>query len=79
MMSRGTYLLSAVSFWASSAQLRRRGRNTDAAATGGNALINTDCPRPRARRSLALMILGAPRSPRSPLINVWVTVVFPYR
>lgn len=88
MMSRGTYLRSTVSFWASSSQLRRRVLNSDAAclsapaATGGNALINTDCPSLTAGRSVSLMILGAPAlflsSPRSPLINVWVTVVFPY-
>lgn len=88
MMSRGTYLRSTVSFWASSAQLRRRVLNSDAprlsapAATGGNALINTDCPSLTAGRSVSLMILGAPAPPlssrRSPLINVWVTVVFPY-
>lgn len=64
MMSRGTYLRSTVSFWASSAQLRRRVLNLDAAclsvpaATGGNALINTDCPSPSACRSVSLMILG---------------------
>lgn len=50
MMSRGTYLRSTVSFLASSSQLRWRVLNLDAArlsvpaATGGNALINTDCP-----------------------------------
>lgn len=66
MMSRGTYLRSTVSFWASSSQLRRRVLNLDAAclsvpaATGGNALINTDCPSLSACRSVSLMILGAP-------------------
>lgn len=50
MMSRGTSLRSSVSFLASSSQLRWRLLNLDAArlsvpaATGGNALINTDCP-----------------------------------
>lgn len=86
MISRGTYLRSTVSFWARSAQLRRRVLNSDAtclsarAATGGNALINTDCPSLTAARSVSLMILGAPASPPrgAQLINVWVTVVFPY-
>lgn len=88
MMSRGTYLRSTVSFWASSSQLRRRALNIDAAcisfqaATGGNGLINTDCPSLTTCRSVSLMILGAPAllsPPRGrPLINVWVTMVFPY-
>lgn len=30
------------------------------AATGGNALINTDCPSLTVGRSVSLMILGAP-------------------
>lgn len=89
MMSRGTYLRSTVSFWASSSQLRRRVWNLDAAciffqaATGGNALIYAVCPGLTPCRSVSLMILGAPAllsPPRGrPLINVKVTIVFPYR
>lgn len=66
MMSRGTYLRSTVSFLASSSQLRWRVLNLDAArlsvpaATGGNALINTDCPSLTTCWSVSLMILGAP-------------------
>lgn len=88
MMSRGTYLRSTVSFLASSSQLRWRVLNLDAArlsvpaATGGNALINTDCPSQSTCWSVSLTILGGPwplpHSPRSQLINVWVTVLFPY-
>lgn len=36
------------------------------AATGGNALINTDCPSLTAARSVSLMILGAPALPLLP-------------
>lgn len=52
-----------------------------AAATGGNALINTDCPSwlpadPSHWRFQEL--LASLSSPRSPLIHVWVALVFPY-
>lgn len=78
MISRGTYLRSTVSFWARSAQLRRRVLNSDAtclsarAATGGNALINTDCPSLTAARSVSLMILGAPALPLLPEEPNWL-------
>lgn len=77
-MSRGTYLRSTVSFWASSSQLRRRVLNSDVpclsapAATGGNALINTDCPSLTAGRSVSLMILGAPALPHLPEEPDWL-------
>lgn len=77
-MSRGTYLRSTVSFWASSSQLWRRVLNSDApclsalAATGGNALINTDCPSLTAGRSVSLMILGAPALPLLPKDPDWL-------
>lgn len=73
-MSRGTYLRSTVSFWAS--QLRRRVLNLDAAclsvpaATGGNALINTGSP--SACRSVSLMILVAPALPSPPRGAHWL-------
>lgn len=35
-------------------------------ATGGNALINTDCPSLTAGRSVSLMISGAPALPLLP-------------
>lgn len=67
------------------AAARRRLLNSDAtclSATGGNALINTDCPSLTPGRSVSLMILGAAPPPPPPrgarLINVWVTELFPY-
>lgn len=73
MMSRGTYLCSTVSFWASSFAAAAAGIEFRCglpprlcAATGGNALINTDCPSLTAGRSVSLMVLGAPALPRLP-------------
>lgn len=89
MMSRGTYLRSTVSFWASSSQLWRRVLNSDArppSLRSGHyrwkcsyqyGLSESDCGPIRL-----IDDLRCPWPPTPPggaqLINVWVTVVFPY-
>lgn len=73
--SRHVFALKRVFLGSERAAARRRLLNSDAtclSATGGNALINTDCPSLSPGQSVSLMIVGATPPPPLPKEPNWL-------